>query len=103
VTEGATLQNLTLRVGPALKAKVVSGRVVWKSGDPVKNGQISVYDGNRYVRSIKADNKGRFSFEVYGDFKYSIMAQVSGEREGESDRVAVTNESTNLTLVVKPK
>lgn len=103
VTEGLKLENLTLRVGPAWKARVVSGRVVGTDDDPVKFAYISLYDGNRYVRQVQADNKGRFSFNVYGDFKYNIRAEVMGQRAAQSDYVTVTNKSTNLTLVLKPK
>ena len=102
VTEGARLENLTLRVGPAWKARTVSGKVVWEEGGPITNANISLYDGKRYVRRIEVDKKGRFSFTVYGDFNYFIEAQAWGERRGKSDRVAITEKSTNLTLVLKP-
>jgi len=103
VTEGAKLEDLTLRVGPPLKARVVSGRVVWKDGSRASDGSVSIYDGDHYVRLVKADKKGFFSFKVYGDFKYTIKAQMFGEPFGESDRVPITDKSTNLTLVLKPK
>ncbi|HEU4834360.1 MAG TPA: hypothetical protein VFS90_08100 [Pyrinomonadaceae bacterium] len=103
VTEGAKLENLTLRVGPPLKARVVSGRIVWKDGSRATDGSLSVYDGDHYVRLVNADKKGFFSFKVYGDFKYTLKAQMFGEPLGESDRVPITDKSTNLTLVLKPK
>ena len=103
VTEGAKLENVTLRVGPALKARTVSGKVVWQKGGPGAGARISVYNGDQYVRAVIADNKGSFSFKVYGDFKYSMYAYVYGEPYGKSDRVAIPEKSTNLTLVVKPQ
>ena len=103
VTEGAKLENLTLRVGPAWKARTVSGRVVWKERRPVTDANVALYDGDRYIRSFDADSKGRFSFQVYGDFKYALEARVWGEISGQSDRVAITDKSTNLTLVLKPR
>lgn len=103
VTEGGKLENLTLRVGPPLKARVVSGRIVWKDGGMATDAHLSLYDDDRYVRMIKADKKGVFSFKVYGDFKYIIKAAMFGEPFGESDRVPVTDKSTNLTLVLKPR
>ena len=103
VTEGAKLENLTLRVGPAWKARTVSGRVKWADGGPVSDAHISLYDGDRYVRRHTVDDKGRFSFQVYGDFKYTISAEVWDEHPGKSDRVAITGKSTNLTLVLKPE
>lgn len=103
VTEGAKLENLTLRVGPAWKARTVSGKVVWKDGGAAVNAQISLYDGDRYIRMIEADKKGYFNFKIYGDFKYAILGQVWGKRSGESDRVAITEKSTNLTIVIEPR
>ena len=103
VTEGAKLENLTLRVGPALKARTVSGKVVWQKGGPGAGAHLSVYNGDQYVRRVEVDKKGSFSFKVYGDFKYSMYAHVYGEPFGKSDRVAIPEKSTNLTLVVKPQ
>ena len=103
VTKGANLENLTLRVGPAWKARTVSGRVTWSDGSPVRNAHVSLYDGDRYVRMSELDDKGRFSFQVYGEFNYAIKAQAWRERRGESERIAITNKTTNLKLVLKPK
>ncbi len=102
VTEDAKLENLILRVGPAWKGRMVSGKVVWRDGGVVPKAHVSLYDGNRSVRMVNVDEKGRFSFKVYGDFKYAIEAVVWGERQGRSDRVTLTDKSTNLTVVLKP-
>lgn len=102
VAEGAKLENLTLRVGPPLKARTVSGRVIWKEGGAVTDGYLSLYGGDEYLHRIDVDKKGRFSFKIYGDFKYAIQARVQGQRQGKSDRVAITDKSTNLMLVLKP-
>lgn len=101
VTEGAKLENLTLRVGQSWKARVVTGKVVWQDGRSVQNAHISLYDGDRYVRLIKLDEKGRFNFNVYGDFKYVILAESWGEDHGKSERVSITEKSTGLKLVLK--
>ncbi len=103
VTEGAKLENLTLRVGRPYKARTVSGKVVWENGAPAAGARISIYNGDQYVQTADADKKGLFSFKVYGDFKYSVHARIFGENFGESDRVTITDKSTNLTLVVKPR
>jgi hypothetical protein len=103
VTEGAKLENLILRVGPAWKAKTVSGTVVWREGGAVTNAHVSLYDGTRYIRMIKVDEKGRFSFKVYGNFEYALEAGVWGAREGKSKRVKLSDNSTNLTLVLNPE
>jgi hypothetical protein len=103
VTEGAKLENLTLRVGRPWKERVVSGKVVWQDGQVPKNAHVSLYDADRYVRLIKLDEKGRFDFKVYGDFKYVISATVWGQTRGQSERISITDKkSTGLTLVLKP-
>lgn len=102
VTEGAKLENLTLRVGPGWRERIVTGKVVWQDERSLQNAHISLYDGERYIRSIKLDEKGRFNFKVYGDFKYAIIAEVWGQDHGKSERVPITNEkSTGLKLVLK--
>lgn len=103
VTEGAKLENLTLRVGPPWKARTVSGKVVWEDGGAVTKAHLSLYDGDRYVRSFDVDKNGRFKFKVYGDFRYSLEATVWGERSANSNRVSLIDKSTNLTLVLKPR
>ncbi|HEX7333151.1 MAG TPA: carboxypeptidase-like regulatory domain-containing protein, partial [Pyrinomonadaceae bacterium] len=102
VTEDAKLENLILRVGPPWKARTVSGRVVWPDGSVVPKANLSLYAGDRYVRSVDVDKNGRFKFTVYGDFKYAIEAKEWGERAGNSGRISITEKSTNLTLVLKP-
>ena len=102
VTEGAKLENLTLHVGPRWKERLITGKVVWQNGGPPRDAHLSLYDGNRYIRLIKLDEKGRFNFKVYGDFKYAIIAETWGEHQGRSERVSITNEkSTDLKLVLK--
>jgi hypothetical protein len=101
VTEGANLKDLILRVGPELRARDVSGKVIWEKGGAVKEALLSLYDGDRYVTSIRVEN-GRFSFKVYGDFEYLLVAKVWGERNGISERVPIGENSTDITLVLKP-
>ncbi len=101
VTEGAKLENLTLRVGPRWRERVVTGKVACQDGVFLQDVHISLYDGNRYVRFFKLDEKGRFNFKVYGDFKYAILAD-TWENQGRSERVSITDEKlTGLRLVVK--
>ena len=105
VTEDAKLENLTLRVGQPWKERTVSGSVVWQDGRPAtgaNGGQISLYDADRYVRLIKLDEKGRFNFKVYGDFKYAIEAGSWGKTQGRSPRVSIPEgNSKPLKLVLK--
>jgi hypothetical protein len=102
ITEGAKLENLTLHVGPQWKERIVTGKVLWQDGRIPSNAHVSLYDGDRYIRLIKLDEKGRFSFKVYGDFKYAIIAEAWGQDHGKSERTSIANEkSTGLKLVLK--
>jgi len=102
VTEGAKLENLTLRVGAPWKARVVTGKVVWQDGSSPQDAHISLYDGERYIRLIKLDEKGRFNFKIYGDFKYAILAEAWGPDRAKSERLSITNtKSRGLKLVLK--
>ena len=103
VTEGAKLENLTLRVGKAFKARTVSGKVMWETGAPAPGARIAIYNGDQYVRAVEADKKGLFSFKIYGDFKYSLNVTVYGEPLGGAGPVPITDKSTNVTIVVKPR
>ena len=102
ITEGAKLENVTLRVGPPWKARTVSGSVVWKDGSSAPGAMVSLYESKRYMRMVKVDEKGRFSFELYGDFQYALEARMWGQRRGQSKRTSIDN-SSNLTLVLMPE
>ena len=104
ITQGATLDNLTLRVGPALPPRVVSGRVVWGDGTPPTKVYLSLEEGGRFVRSVNVAKNGWFTFKVYGDFKYVLEARgLSKSRYGKSGPVPIADKSTNLKLVLKPE
>ena len=102
VVEGAKLENLTLRAGKAWKAKTVSGQVVWRDGSPARDVSVSLYNDGHYVRLVKVDKKGMFSFEVYGDFRYSIDASTR-DTSGKSERIPIADKSTNLKVVLIPR
>lgn len=102
VTEDAKLENLTLRVGQPWKERTLSGSVVWQDGRSAKDAHISLYDADHYVRLIKLDEKGRFNFKVYGDFKCAIEAGSWGKIQGRSPRVSIPEgNSKPLKLVLK--
>ena len=42
------VKRLLLCVGPRLKERVVTGRVVWEDGRSPTNTDISLYDGDRW-------------------------------------------------------
>lgn len=85
----------------ALERETGDGKVVWQDGSPAKNAHVSLYNGGKYIRLIKVDEKGRFNFHAYGDFAYEIDAEVWGPR-GKSERVSINKEkSTDMKLVLK--
>ena len=101
VTAGVKLENLTLRLGSSWKGRDVTGKVVWPDGRPAQGAHIYLYYDNRFARWIKLDEKGRFSFKVYGDFKYAISAEVWRPNPGKSERLSLTEKSTGLKLILQ--
>lgn len=101
VAEGAKLENLTLRVGRAWKGRTVSGKVIWHDGTTPKNAYLSLRHNDQPVCTVKVDDKGMFSFQAYGDFKYFLEAYAWGVRRAKSDLVPIPDKSTDLTLVLK--
>lgn len=103
VTEGATIEDLEMRVGPRLSERRVAGTVVWKRGRSPEGAHIAVYSGDEYVRYVSIDEDGRFNFILYGDFNYSIEARdFIDEIEGRSQRIKIPQgDSTALKLVIQ--
>jgi hypothetical protein len=106
VTEGLKLNDLVLRVPPALRERVLEGVVVWPDGKPAAANVLLQEAGkNRSVRTATTDASGRFSLKLYGEFKYEVMATTSGEKHAESEKVKVpeAEDGARLRLVVKPR
>jgi hypothetical protein len=107
VSEGAKLENIIFRVGSPLKARVLTGRVVWADGAVVQKAFVSLYNGQNgsYIRMFKTDAKGNFNTKLYGDFKYEVAAEMVGPRNGRGERVKVpsTAKLKPLKLVIKPE
>lgn len=107
VAEGAKIGDVNFKVRPAMKERVITGTVVWADGRTAADASVSLYGGpsGKYIRMVKADAKGRFTMEIYGEFKYEISADAYGEGHGESGRVAVPPDGNPapIKLVVKPK
>jgi hypothetical protein len=103
VTEGATIEDLDLRVGPRLSERRVAGTVVWKGGHSPAGAHIALYSGEEYVRYVSIDEDGRFDFILYGDFDYSIEARdYIDEIEGRSQRIKIPQgNSSALKLVIQ--
>src|SRR5688572_33159759 len=72
VTEGATLENLVLRVGPAWKARTVPGNSF--GGSDLANWRraakayVWVRWGGRSTGLVVAETKGFFVIEIQGEF-----------------------------------
>ena len=103
VTEGATIEDLEMRVGPRLSERRVAGTAVWKSGRRPEDAQIDVYSGDEYVRYVSIDEDGKFNFILYGDLDYSIEARdYIDEIEGRSQRIKIPQgNSTALKLIIQ--
>ena len=103
VTEGATIEDLEMRVGSRLSERRVAGTVVWKSGRPTEGAHIALYSGDEYVRYVSIDEDGRFNFILYGDFDYSIEARdYIDEIEGRSQRIKIPQRNSSaLKLVIQ--
>ena len=103
IVEGARIENLSMRVGPQMSERRISGTVVWNSGRVSENASIEVYSGDKYVRFVSIENDGTFNFILYGDFDYSIEAgdSIDGTR-GRSQRIKIPQQnSTALKLVIQ--
>ena len=103
VTEGSITENLSMRVGPRMMERTVTGTVVWKNGRPLESAYLRVYSGDKYVRYVGITKDGTFKFILYGDFEYSIEARdFIDEIEGRSQRIKLPQEnSAELKLVIQ--
>lgn len=105
VTEGATIENLAMRVGQRLSERRAAGRVAWKGGRELRFPYLKVYSGDKYVLRIETKDDGTFDVILYGDFDYSIEAWDDDDEEeikGVSQRVPIPPGNTSaLKLVIK--
>jgi hypothetical protein len=103
VTEGARIENLTMRVGQRMTGRTVTGTVVWKNGHPLEHAHIAVYSGDEYVRYVVINHDGTFKCTLYGDFVYSVEAvDFIDEIEGRSQRIKIPpGNSSPLKLVIQ--
>lgn len=103
LTEDATLNNVTLRLGQPMRERIVSGTVSWHDGRAFQNPHLSLYVNTKYLDRIKVDKNGNFSFKIYGDFMYVIVAKEDGEPGAESERLVLIDEkTTGLKLIIRP-
>ena len=102
ITEGLKVEGVTFRVRGPLRKRTVSGRVLWPDGKPVE-ANVSLYDGDKYVRMVKSGADGRFTMDVYGDFDYRLEAEAFGTKAGESERVKVPAQPEPAPIVLKLK
>ena len=103
LTEGATIENVEMLVGPRLSERKIAGTVVWKNGRRPESAHIAVYSAGEYVRYVSIDKDGKFNFILYGDFDYSIEARdYIDEIEGRSQRIKIPQgNSTALKLIIQ--
>jgi 5-hydroxyisourate hydrolase-like protein (transthyretin family) len=82
VKEGEQLRDLELRLPPRLAEYSVDGFVVWEDGRPApgvsiylslqEEGELSAF------KSIRADERGRFTVKVYEGLSYKVSAYPQG-------------------------
>ena len=74
-----------------------------KNGTPLEGAHIEVYSGDEYVRYVRIDEEGRFSFILYGDYDYSIEAlDYIDEIKGRSQRMKIPQGNSDaLKLVIQ--
>lgn len=103
ITEGLKVEDLNFRVRGPLSKRVVSGKVLRPDGRPAPGALVSLYNGDRYIRMVKADERGRFELDAYGDFEYRVGAASYGEKFARSETVKVppTGKAARLVLRLK--
>lgn len=103
ITEGARIENLTMRVGSRMSERTVAGKVVWKSGRHLEDTYLAVYSDDEYVRRVEIEDDGTFKFILYGDLAYSLEARdVNDEVEGRSQRLKIPQGNSGaLKLVIQ--
>jgi len=103
ITEGLKLEGINFRVRGPLGKRVVNGRVLKPDGKPAAEASVSLYNGDKYIRMVRADHRGRFTLDVYGDFDYRVEAETYGGGRARSERVKVPVKEKSLTLLLKSK
>ena len=88
--------------GPLTK-RVVTGRVLRPDGKPAPEAFVSLYNGDKYVRMVKADERGRFELDIYGDFDYRVSADGAGAQTERSERVKIPKTANPAPVVLKLK
>jgi hypothetical protein len=114
VSVGQEVQDIDLRLPPCPAEGVVKGRVLRADGTPAANAQVfyrevTYEDMMIFNFSVRADERGEFSFKAYRGGRYLIEAEyVAGDgrdarMSGSSDplTVTVTKPEEAITLVVK--
>lgn len=64
---------------------------------------MSLYNGNKYVRMVKADRDSLFTMDMYGDFSYQLEAKALGEKMTQSEKVKVPSALKPAPLLLKLK
>lgn len=102
------LQNINLKM-PAFPVKqTVNGTVFWEDGTPAKNGVVTYRIkslGDNYRRYAIAKEDGSFSFEIYEEFEYELLASNnSSEIQGYSEWLSFSKDELKnpIKLVMKP-
>jgi hypothetical protein len=105
VKKAASVENLTLQIGPERKGRRVTGVVVWQDGRERQDLGLRIFANGEYGGWMPLkEEDGKFDLVLYGDFEYSIEAFDDGEKiEGKSERITLKEGSstTGLKLVLR--
>jgi hypothetical protein len=82
VKEGEGIRDLELRLPPRLAERTVEGFVVWADGRPAPG--VIIYQSLTEEgdlaghKSLRADERGRFTLKIYDGLKYAVSAYPQG-------------------------
>ena len=103
VKQGASVEDLTLHVGPERKGRRVAGVVVWPDGHESETLGLRIFADGEYQGWRPLGDDGKIDLVLYGDFVYSLEAFDDGEKIlGQSERITIKDgSSTGLKLVLR--
>jgi hypothetical protein len=115
VTDGAKFTGLSFRLPPDLKTGILTGKVVWDDGVPVRKVHLTIYDMEFEEAiepgSIETDADGNFSVKTFIGRQYGIVAllfdpSVPGRypeivARGQSELVTISPTTKPVEIVLK--
>ena len=104
VKQGASVEDLTLQIGPQRKGRRISGVVAWPDGREPEDLQLRIFADGKYMGwyPLKEED-GKIDLVLYGDFVYSLEVVDDGDKIlGLTERITIKEgSSTGLKLVLR--